>query len=217
MQVHVSWWYSFMSSCNIHSKVTLLMFTSKIWKYKCHLPWYKMWNTLKHRNDYICTILINPILIKINQFFHPEIIFDKYCSLFEIISDEYCSSFINKFYSDYFIMFLLFYFIFQKSCTFLKIFFMCIIVNQICTTYWYLYTKYEYTCTSVFDVVDFKQVLYYAIGKHVHVWYLFFITWRRLQMKQKFIDLFLVLVNQFSFIQTWYISMPLFHRSMYTF
>lgn len=70
--VHVSWWYNFMSSCNIHSKVTLLMFTlSKIWKYKGHLPWYKMWNTLKHRNDYICTILINPILI-INQFFHPE-------------------------------------------------------------------------------------------------------------------------------------------------
>lgn len=88
-----------------------------------------MWNTLKHRNDYICTILINPILI-INQFFHPKIIFDKYCSLFEVISDEYCSSFMNKFYSDYFIMFLLFYFIFQKSCTFLKIFFMCIIVNQ---------------------------------------------------------------------------------------
>lgn len=130
MQIHVSWWYSFMSSCNIHSKVTLLMFTiSKIWKYKGNLPWYKMWNTLKHRNDYICTILINPILI-INQFFHPEIIFDKYCSLFEIISDEYCSSFMNKFCSDYFIMFLLFYFIFQKSCTFLKIFFMCIIVNQ---------------------------------------------------------------------------------------
>lgn len=130
MQVHVSWWYSFMSSCNIHSKVTLLMFTlSKIWKYKGHLPWYKMWNTLKHRNDYICTILINSILI-INQYFHPEIIFDKYCSLFEVISDEYCSSFINKFYSDYFIMFLLFYFIFQKSCSFLKIFSMCIIVNQ---------------------------------------------------------------------------------------
>lgn len=74
MQIHVSWWYSFMSSCNIHSKVTLLMFTiSKIWKYKGNLPWYKMWNTLKHRNDYICTILINPILI-INQFFLWQIL-----------------------------------------------------------------------------------------------------------------------------------------------
>lgn len=173
-----------------------------------------MWNTLKHRNDYICTILINPILI-INQFFHPEIIFDKYCSLFEIISDDDCSSFMNKFYSDYFIMFLLFYFS-EKLYIFENIFY---VYN--CKSKYVLHIDIcipnTNTCTSVFDVVDFKQVLYYAIGKHVHVWNLFFITWRRLLMKQKFIDLFLVLVNQFSFIQTWYISMPSFHRSMYTF
>lgn len=49
--------------CNIYLKVILLMFILKIWKYKGYLLWYKMWNILKYRNDYICIILINLIFI----------------------------------------------------------------------------------------------------------------------------------------------------------
>lgn len=212
MQIHVSWWYSFMPSRNIHSKVTLLMFTiSKIWKYKGNLPWYKMWNTLKHRNDYICTILINPILI-INQFFLWQILLFIWKYLWWILLFIYEQVLFRLFY---YVFIVLFYFS-EKLYIFENIFY---VYN--CKSKYVLHIDIcipnTNTCTSVFDVVDFKQVLYYAIGKHVHVWNLFFITWRRLLMKQKFIDLFLVLVNQFSFIQTWYISMPSFHRSMYTF
>lgn len=188
------------------------MFTiSKIWKNKGNLPWYKMWNTLKHRNDYICTILINPILI-INQFFLWQILLFIWKYLWWILLFIYEQVLFRLFY---YVFIVLFYFS-EKLYIFENIFY---VYN--CKSKYVLHIDIcipnTNTCTSVFDVVDFKQVLYYAIGKHVHVWNLFFITWRRLLMKQKFIDLFLVLVNQFSFIQTWYISMPSFHRSMYTF
>lgn len=74
--------------------------------------------------------------------------------MFEIIFDEYCFLFMNKFYLDYFIMFLLFYFL-EKLYIFENIFY---VYN--CKLKYVLYIDICILniniCTSVFDVVDFK-------------------------------------------------------------